>query len=233
MPDFDNESINFFLKQSGLKFKKIKFLHNALIHSSYSNEYIKEKIENNERMEFFGDTVLSMIISEYLYNIQARRFNDAIGNKFEKLNEADMSLIRSQIISRENLGTYALTLGLDKCVLVGGSYKDRNSLNKKILADIFESVICAIYLDAGYEKTFKLIIKIFDNQIKKIARKDIEKNEKQTLQEFALSKYKQLPDYKTVKVEGPEHNPEYTVNLKEAQRTAAGAALIKLLKKEI
>ena len=160
----------------------------AVTHSSYTNE--NPNYPDYERLEFLGDAVLEIIISEYLY-------------KERKLEEGIMTRMRASYVCEEACATYAKEIGLDKDIKIGSG----ESLNQTILADVFEAFVAALYLDQGFEFTTKFVLDIIipyiDNEV------DFLHDYKSTLQELVQTVKKSVV-YEVVDEEGPAHNKTFT-----------------------
>ena len=199
----------------------------AFSHSSYANEH---KAKNDyERLEFLGDAVLDLVIADYLYS-----------NQMEK--EGEMTKIRASYVCENALYEYSLNLGLNKYIRVGhGEEKEGGKFKKAIVADIFEALIGAIYLDLGYATARKTVLNII---VPYIENPDITffSDYKSALQEYVQTEQKSL-SYRLVKEEGPAHERVFTVEVevdniiyglgvgqskKEAEQEAAKEALKKL-----
>ena len=212
----------------GYKFKNINFLENALCHTSYAHENFN-KIKSNERLEFLGDTVLNLIISERIYN-----------NKNE-INEGNMSKIRATVICEECLYEAALRLQYDKFILLGNGEEKLGGRGKaSILSDAFEAVLAAIYLDGGFEVSQGFINRVLgevtDNAVYKLGEKD----HKTKLQEVIQSVSNEKISYEIIGETGPDHQKSYVAvvklgskilgkgtgsSKKEAEQNAADEAL--------
>ncbi|MBI2020692.1 ribonuclease III [Candidatus Daviesbacteria bacterium] len=186
-------------KNLGVKFENPELLKQAFIHRSYLNE-VKINLPSNERLEFLGDSVLSLIISNYLYDI---RPTDSEG----QLTNLRAYLVKTKSLSQAakklNLGSY---LNLSKGEEQGGG---RN--NPQLLANTFEAVLGAIFLDQGFEKAQqfvkKTLLSLFEEELKMGPPKDAKSN----LQEITQEKFKQSPHYKILKTEGPDHAKKFQV----------------------
>lgn len=213
----------------GYKFKNINFLENALCHTSYAHENFN-KIKSNERLEFLGDTVLNLIISERIYN-----------NKNE-INEGNMSKIRATVICEECLYEAALRLQYDKFILLGNGEEKLGGRGKaSILSDAFEAVLAAIYLDGGFKVAQEFINRVLgevtDNAVYKLGEKD----HKTKLQEVIQStENSEKISYEIIDEMGPDHQKNYVAvvklgnkvlgkgtgsSKKEAEQNAADEAL--------
>lgn len=168
-------------------------LNTALTHSSFSNEHLGE---NYERLEFLGDAVLELVISEYLF----------LNTTYK---EGDMSKIRSNYVCEEALDVYAKDINLKKYIIVGhGQEKD---INATIIADVFESILAVIYLECGLQVVKKFILDLTIPYIKKDVK--FKFDYKSLLQEMVQTDKKSL-EYVLVNETGPSHQKEFTVVVK-------------------
>lgn len=216
-----------FLAKYNIKIDNEELLLTALTHSSYSNEHGGS---NYERLEFLGDAVLQLITSEYFYQTLDK-------------NEGELSKIRASFVCEEALAQYSKDIGIDKCIRVGnGQLKD---INDTIIADCFESVLGAIYLDKGFLVARNYVLTILKPYITEhhIFLGDY----KSKLQEMVQTDKKSL-EYRLIKEEGPSHDKTFTFevvidgivygegtgkNKKEAEQQAARSALKKSVSKEV
>ena len=207
--------------------KNKKLYVTAFSHSSYANEH---KAKNDyERLEFLGDAVLDLVVADYLYS-----------NQKEK--EGEMTKIRASYVCENALFEYSMNLGLNEYIKVGhGEEKEGGKFKKAIVADIFEALIGAIYLDLGYATARKTVLQII---VPYIENSDITffSDYKSALQEYVQTVQKSLT-YNLIKEEGPAHERVFTVEVevdgitygvgvgqskKEAEQEAAKEALKKL-----
>ena len=188
-------------KKLGYIFKDPDLLFLSLVHRSFFNEHKKLLPTHNERLEFLGDSVLGLISANYLYK------------KFPKEDEGTLSSLRSVIVEASSCTLYLKKLGIEKDILLGKGEKDQKGEKKaSILANAFEAVICAIYLDGGWEKAEKFFLKNFEDDIKKIIESP-SKNFKAILQEYTQKHYQTHPSYKITKEEGPDHSKIFHVDV--------------------
>ncbi len=181
----------------GLEFKNIELLNQSLTHTSYAYELSDRNngILQNERMEFLGDVVLGLIISEYIYQ------------KYPDYMEGDLAKIRAKIVSRPILAKQAKHLELGKYLLLGKGEEITGGRSRhSILADTIEALIGAIYLDSGLEKSRYFILSRFKEEIEKITENVHVQDYKTDFQEWTQKKFKTLPFYKVINREGPDHN---------------------------
>ena len=214
-------------KVIGYNFKDKALLRQCFTHPSYANE--NKSCCSNERLEFLGDAVLDLVVADYLYS-----------NKSEK--EGEMTKVRASYVCENANYEYATSLDLSKFILVGhGEQKEGGKYKKAIVADTFEALMGAIYLDLGYATSRKIILNIVVPYIENpniIFFSDY----KSALQENVQTAQKSL-SYELVKEEGPAHDRLFTVNVivdnivygtgtgtskKEAEQEAAKEALEKL-----
>ena len=194
----------------GYSFKDADLLNRALIHSSYVNENRLSPTAHNERLEFLGDAVLELVTSEYIYN------------SFSDMAEGEMSKLRASVVNEATLARCAKErnfggfLKLGKGEMVNGG-RERES----ILADTFEAVIGAIYLDGGYDSAKRFVLCALETDIHSMKGLTWISDCKTHLQE-QLQKNSQEPiEYYVIKEEGPEHNKIFTVELAHGGRVMA------------
>lgn len=216
----------------GYKFKKLQYLENALTHSSYANEYRRN---SNERLEFLGDSVLSVIISDYIFKRMGTR------------NEGDLSKLRASLVCEQALDVVARRIGLDKFILLGkGEELTGGRERPSIVSDALEAVIAAIYLDGGIEKAREWVLDLMIKDIEEAIRGNCVHDYKTRLQECIQKKKNAVIEYELVKEEGMDHDKTFTMqvkingkskgtgvgkNKKEAAQRAAKEALESMKKK--
>lgn len=183
-----------FLKKYGIDINNKTLLNEALTHSSYSNEH--KGINNYERLEFLGDAVLELIISEYLYN----NYN---------LKEGEMTKVRASFVCEKALDKYSSDIGLHKYIKVGMG--QINNINEAIVADVFESVLAVIYLEKGFNTAKEYIYKIVVPYIE--SNYDFLSDYKTKLQELVQTDKKSLT-YEVVKETGEAHNKTFYIEVK-------------------
>lgn len=189
-------------KQIGIKFKNQDLLHHALIHRSYLNENRASHLESNERLEFLGDAVLELWSSETLYRL------------FPEYPEGKMTSLRSLVVCTENLSKVSANFNLGQYVLLShGEETHQGRLNQSILADTFESVIGAIYLDSGFTAVAKFLNKYLLPSLKEISHSKNLKDPKSLFQEIAQAKEGITPHYATIKETGPDHQKTFEVGV--------------------
>ncbi len=216
----------------GVSFSDLKLLNQALMHRSYVHDVDMERGESNERMEFLGDAVLGLLVNEHLYARFARR------------QEGRLTKIKSLVVSETVLSKRAEELGLGTYILLSDNERSSGGGNRaSILADAFEAVIGALYLDGGLPEARKFVEKHLLDGMDDILAIDEYRNYKSIMQEHAQRKLGSRPRYRVVSAKGPEHERTFYVevrlggralgrgegkNKKEAEQMAARHALGKL-----
>ncbi|MBO8435996.1 MAG: ribonuclease III [Spirochaetes bacterium] len=221
-----------FVESIGIHFNEYRLLNLAFTHTSYANE-CKGEVDNNERLEFLGDSVLGMVTAEYLFS------------SFTRFHEGQFSKIKAVVVSEESLSEVALSLHFDKYILVGrGERSQQGTMKKAILADALEAVIAAMYLDQGLETARRFILSFIPAQVEKMLENKLSyKDYKTELQEYLQKRRGKVPRYVIVSQTGPDHAQTFHVNVemgtkvfgpgegknkKSAEQAAARMALIAL-----
>ena len=203
----------------------------AFTHSSYGNEVFRDKHHNNERLEFLGDAVLELTISEHLYN------------NYKEMPEGELTKLRASIVCEPTLAMCAREIGLDKMLLLGkGEELTGGRFRDSILSDAFEALIGAIFTDGGIECATGFVKSFVLNDID---NKKLFVDSKSILQERIQAGYKEGPEYILIGEEGPDHCKEFFVevrlegkvigtgkgrNKKAAEQKAAYDAIINMQK---
>ena len=218
----------------GYRFKNITLLQNALAHSSYANERWHDSLKSNERLEFLGDSILGMVVAEYLY----RNFPDRP--------EGDLTRMRADMVCERSLALIAERIDLGKHLLLGnGEEAGGGRTRDSILADAVESVIAACFLDGGMEpaRNFINTFVLTDVPVRKLRNADY----KTALQELVQQKKNQVLTYALVEESGPDHDKHFVVQVslngsvvgtgagkskKRAEQDAAHAAIEHLFPEE-
>ncbi len=165
----------------------------ALTHRSFNAQH-------NERLEFLGDSILSFLIAQELYQ------------RFPKIDEGDLSRLRAQLVKESSLSSIATSMGLGDFIQLGeGELKSAGWRRPSILADTLEAIIGAIYLDAGIEPAHQFVLRFFEKQLNEIDPKLIQKDAKTLLQELLQSQKSDLPIYTVVSIEGEAHSQSFTI----------------------
>lgn len=218
-----------------IRFRRYDLLNLAFSHRSYANES-GAHIANNEKLEFLGDSVLGLVIAEYLYEL------------LPEAEEGRLAKIKSFVVSEDSLADVARNILIDEYILIGKGEEYSGGRQKKaLLADALEAVIGAYFLDSGLAKVKRFILKYFIPEIQKVLENRHRKDYKTLLQEFLQKKYKIYPKYQLVKKTGPDHAKEFWIevlvmersfgpgrgrNKKEAEQKAAHLAYDYLISNE-
>jgi ribonuclease-3 len=191
-----------FKNNNALSFVNDKLLEQAFIHRSYINENPRTNLEHNERLEFLGDAVLELVVTEYLYE------------KYPHHSEGDLTAYRSALVNAVTLGEVADALSFnDMLKLSKGEAKDVSRARSSILADAYEAFIGALYLDQGYTSAKEFISKTVLIKTEDIIRKGLYKDAKSFVQEKAQEIFSVTPSYKVLHEEGPDHDKRFTVGI--------------------
>jgi len=216
------------------KFDNILLLKEALSHSSFINEQQKYSFNNNQRLEFLGDSILNFIISDILML------------KYPELSEGELSKKRALLVNEFTLAALAKKINIGDYIILGKGEINTNGHKKNsILSDTFEAVIAAIYKDKGIFAAFDFIKEHFSKLISLSEKLALKADYKSKIQEYAQSELKITPIYEVIEEKGPAHNKEFKVVLKigefvmegigkskkKAAQNAAKSALEEIIKK--
>jgi len=221
-------------KRLGYTFKNKNYLKEALTHRSYLNENAKWPLPHNERLEYLGDAVLELITTDFLFR------------RFPEHDEGALTSFRAALVNFQMLGRVAGEIELDRFLLLSkGEAKDVGKAREVILANAFEALIGALYLDSGYEITRSKIEHLVLTHIDEILEKKLYRDPKSLLQEIVQEKRKITPTYQVIEERGPDHQKEFVLGVffgeeeaaqgtgmskQEAESKAAEAALGKFKK---
>jgi len=186
-------------KKIKVTFNDKSLLKQAFTHRSYLNENKKLDLNHNERLEFLGDAVLELVTTVFLYK------------KYPIKTEGDLTSLRSALVNTISISDAASEIGFNDFLLLSkGEAKDTGRARQYILANTFESVVGAIYLDQGYEAANGFITEFLLNRIDKIVENGLWIDSKSKLQEVVQEKYSITPSYNVLKEDGPDHNKTFT-----------------------
>ena len=216
----------------GITFRDPALLKQALVHSSYINENPDESSGDNERLEFLGDAVLGFIIAEKLHR-------EGLDYR-----EGEMTRLRAALVNGKALAGIARRVGIGEYLYMGKGEESSGGRDKQPnLAGALEALIAAIYLDRGITATRKFVLRLFERETKDVLDKTTVRDAKSRLQEIIQSRSQELPLYRIIGEEGPDHDKTFTVEViigdailgrgtgkskKQAETAAARAALEKM-----
>lgn len=208
------EQLNKFEEIIKYKFKSIETLEKSLTHSSYSNEDKFYTKVNNERLEFLGDAVLSIVVSRYIFD------------KYPDYPEGDLTKLRSQVVCEDTLSLVAANLNVGSFLLLGkGEESSGGRERKSILADAVEAIIAAIYIDGGYREAENFVLANITKYIQLAVKGKIISDYKSYLQEYYQSKSQSCKiRYVVTKEEGPDHEKMFHVNV-AVNKTVVGSGV--------
>lgn len=204
-------SLSILEKKLGYHFKDKALLGEACRHSSFVNEQPMPGLRDNERLEFLGDAVLSLTVSHLLMR---RHLN---------MPEGHLSRMRANLVNEAQLAAIARSIGLGRHLQLGkGEIQTRGRQKKSILADTFEAVTAAIYLDGGFSAAFRFIEIHFSDLIQDIRQPALDHDYKSQVQEFVQIARKGMPVYKVVTATGPDHDKTFEVEIRVCDIAARG-----------
>ncbi|GAB4372543.1 MAG: ribonuclease III [Spirochaetales bacterium] len=201
------KELGLFQKGAGIRFRSLELLNLAFCHRSYANEQSAE-IANNERLEFLGDAVLGLIVSEYLIV------------HLPEQQEGILAKIKSFVVSEESLSEIAKRLKVDNFILIGrGEEYSGGRTKKTLLADALEAIIGAYFLDSGFSDCKKFVLGFMVPEIQKVIENRHKKDYKTLLQEYVQKRFKTYPKYVLVKKSGPDHDKTFWIEVKILEKT--------------
>lgn len=214
-------------KKIGYTFQNKQLLTLAFVHRSYINEH-RHVTQHNERLEFLGDSVLGLLIAEHLYRM------------LPDLSEGELSTMRARLVEASSCMNYLINLDLKRYLLLGkGERMNDGRGRESIIADLFEAIIGAIYVDGGLEEAKKFLFTQCDEEMNAILKTPLS-NWKALLQNYSQREFQQPPEYKVLSESGPDHSKEFLISVeingnemgkgsgaskKEAQQAAAEQAM--------
>ncbi len=196
-----SSDISSFADRLGIGFKNLKLLQQAVTHRSYLNENRNYPLDHNERLEFLGDAVLELSVTDYLF----RNFPNP---------EGELTNWRAALVNKDMLSKVARRLGVEDYLLMSrGESKDVGRARNYILANAMEAIIGAIYVDQGYKKADEFIKNNIIVELKEILSKKLYLDPKSYFQEKAQEIYGTTPSYRVLLESGPDHNKRFVVGL--------------------
>ena len=190
-------------KNINITFHDLSLLQQAFRHASFVNEIQNPDITDNERLEFLGDSVLNFIIAEKIYN------------DFSDLSEGELTVLRTLLIREDTLAKIAFDLNLGSYLQLGKGEESSGGRQRRTnLADTFEALVGAIFLDQGIDAAKDFLGSMLYSHIEDFKTDGLGRNYKAKLQEFTQSEYKQLPNYHLLESSGPDHDKNFVVEVK-------------------
>lgn len=191
-----------FEKKTNIIFNNKKLLEQAFTHRSYINENNGSKVSHNERLEFLGDAVLELVVTDYLYN------------KYPEEDEGSLTAYRSSLVNAITIGEVAQNMGMNDFLLLSrGESKDIGKARGYILANTFEAFIGAVFLDRGYKVAEEFIAQTLFNKIDTIVAQKLWRDHKSLVQEKSQEYLNVTPSYKVLNETGPDHDKHFTIGI--------------------
>lgn len=185
-----------------IKFKNQDLLKEALTHRSYLNENTSWHLPHNERLEFLGDAVLELIVTEDLFG------------RYPKEQEGQLTSLRAALVNYQMLARTAKEIGLENHIMLSrGEAKDSGKAREVILANAMEALIGAIYLDQGYDAVSKFIERFLMPHLEEVIKAGLYKDAKSQLQEIIQERLKLTPSYRVLEESGPDHHKTFRVGV--------------------
>lgn len=227
LPDDEQSKLELCQQRIGYTFQDRSLLHGALTHASSADS----RLASNERLEFLGDAILGAVVCEFLYE------------KFPHFLEGDLTRIKSVVVSRRSCARFSKEMGLEECLIVGKGMAASADVPDSLMADVFESLAAAIYLDGGNEPAREFIFRYVTPEVGRVEAGELGGNYKSTLQQMVQRDFGTTPTYALLQEQGPDHSKSFQVaaqirgrqyhaawgrNKKEAEQHAARNALAEL-----
>ncbi len=191
-----------FEEKTNIVFKDKNILQQAFVHRSYINENPGIATGHNERLEFLGDAVLELVVTDFLFR------------KYADRPEGELTAIRAALVNATTIGTAAERLGMNEFLLLSkGEAKDTGRARSYILANTFEAYVGAVYIDQGYEKARDFIAMALFDEVEMIVSKKLWRDDKSLVQEKAQEHVGVTPSYKVIQESGPDHDKHFTIGI--------------------
>ncbi len=196
-----------FQERLGIPFQDQSLILRALTHRSSVNEY-PFLIGDNERLEFLGDAVIGFVSADFLYH------------RFPEKREGDLTAMRAYLVRKETLARFARAIHLGDYIIMGRGEKETGGRERdSVLSSTFEAILGAIYLDQGLDQATHFLLPFFRPELDRLQSDQLTKDAKSRLQEWAQAELKQTPSYVTVSATGPDHDREFTVEVRIGGQT--------------
>jgi len=191
-----------FEKRTKITFKDKNLLKQAFIHRSYINENPHTGMGHNERLEFLGDAVLELVVTDFLYR------------KYPNYTEGELTALRSALVNAVIISEVASKIGMNDYLLLSkGESKDNGKARQYILANTYEAYVGALYMDQGYESTNNFIKETLLPKTEEIVSKKLWRDAKSLVQEKAQEYHSVTPSYKVISESGPDHDKHFTIGI--------------------
>jgi ribonuclease-3 len=179
----------------GYRFLKPELLRAALTHTSGANT----RLGSNERLEFLGDSVLGLVTCELLFA------------RFPEYQEGDLTKVKSVVVSRKTCARFSQKIGLGEFLFLGKRMHQYGEIPSNMLADVFESLVAAIFLDGGWETAKSFVLQFVEPEVERVAREAVSNNSKSVLQQVAQREFGGTPRYVLLDEQGPDHDKCFKV----------------------
>ncbi|OHA09311.1 MAG: ribonuclease III [Candidatus Sungbacteria bacterium RIFCSPLOWO2_01_FULL_59_16] len=187
---------------TGISFRNPDLLEQAFVHRSYLNENPGFRLPHNERLEFLGDAVLELIITETLYE------------RFPDKPEGELTSLRAALVNANMLAAVGQEIGLNEFLLLSrGEAKDTGRARQYILANTFEALTGAIYLDQGYQAAHTFVTRVLVSRLEQVLAEKLYRDPKSIFQEAAQERVGVTPGYEVIRESGPDHNKRFIVGV--------------------
>lgn len=194
------ESLEKLQTRLGVRFEELEHLLVAITHRSYLNEHREATQEHNERYEFLGDAVLELVVTDFLFH------------KYPEKPEGELTAIRAALVNTISIADASSNLGINEFLLLSkGEERDMGRARQYILANTFEAIVGALYLDQGYEVAKEFIARELFDKTERIVEKRLWQDAKSRFQELAQEHVSVTPSYETISQTGPDHDRVFTV----------------------
>jgi ribonuclease III len=206
-----------FEQQLGHRFGDRALLLRALTHRSYSHEAREQGVADNETLEFLGDAVLGFVIGDQIFR------------RFPELDEGSLSKMKAYLVSARSLAQKAQALEMGRVFLLGvGEERSGGRRKDSLLANLYEAVVAAVYLDGGIDAAADFILRTFEEDLSSISEDDLMFHDYKTaLQEIAQGRGWPLPEYRVIDETGPDHDKRFVVEVRTGDCTARGTCTSK------
>lgn len=200
-----------FIDKFRKEFKNLELLDQSLTHKSYHNEHPGKSSGHNERLEFLGDAVIDLVLSDYLMA------------RFSEMDEGNLSKLRASLVNEKTLSEIALQMGFSESIRLGkGEAQTGGAKKPRLLASAFEAFVGCLYREKGYKEVTPFLVSLFEDRLEKMDLSvSFETDYKTRLQEQVQEKEKKTPRYFVTREEGPDHNKTFFIEVKVGEEVLA------------